>query len=277
MLPIAALSTYRPERGRKRTCCGVCSACDAARSALATSLSLQSAVKNPASRSDSDESASNERLTRLAPPHLASHPALKGCRPRRRRVCNSHMGRHWWGTLLVGGLVLASCSSGQNVPTIASPAQSSCSHVSNLQVYPYNDGSGFTGFGLARAGPIWFSAFGPVTSGQATLSGFSPGTPTKVVIHADPTVKPPVVLTGIECSTGQALHFCYDQPDNCGLVGAKLTTEQLAERGFDHLTIDRARVDYTGYMLFPRSGMYRLSLKSGDHEMGSATVGVGQF
>lgn len=145
-----------------------------------------------------------------------------------------------------------------------------------MRVYPYNDASGFGRFGLAEAGPVWFSAFGRVTAGQALLS-FSAGTPTKVVIHADPTLKPPVALTGIECSSNRSLHFCYDQPDGCGLVGTTLTADELAQRGFDHLTIGRASVDYTGYMLFPRAGMYRLSAMSGGAEIGSSTLGVGQF
>ena len=187
------------------------------------------------------------------------------------------MRRRLWRAPLVVLVALASCSNTSGSPAAKAPAESTCSAVSSLQVYPYNDNSGFAGFGMAHAGPIWFSAFGRVTSGQAMLADFSPGTPTKVVVHADPTVKPPVVLTGIECETGQALHFCYDQPDNCGLVETKLTAAQLTARGFDHLTIDRPGVDHTGYMLFGAPGMYKLSASSAGAELGSSTLGVGHF
>jgi hypothetical protein len=123
---------------------------------------------------------------------------------------------------------------------------------------------------------VWFSAFGPVPNGKAVITLFGSGVPTKVVIHTDSDLSQPVVLTGIECSTGAALHFCYNQPDNCGLIGKSFTPDELARQGADQLNISSAgSLDYTGYMLFPRPGKYRLSVKSGDGELGSVTLGVG--
>jgi hypothetical protein len=149
--------------------------------------------------------------------------------------------------------------------------------VSALVLYPYSDNSGFTGYALARAWHVWFSAFGPVQSGKAEISSFAPGVPTKVVIHTDPDLNQPVVLTGIDCSSGAALHFCYNQPDNCGLTGKSFTSDELARQGADHLDISRkASLDYTGYMLFPHPDRYLLSVRSGAAELGSATLGIGQ-
>ena len=110
---------------------------------------------------------------------------------------------------------LAACSTGPIDQTPSPPAQSTCAGVSDLVLYPYSDNSEFTGFALARAWHVWFSAFGPVPNGKAVITLFGSGVPTKVVIHTDSDLSQPVVLTGIECSTGAALHFCYNQPDNC--------------------------------------------------------------
>ena len=148
--------------------------------------------------------------------------------------------------------------------------------MSDLVLYPYSDNSEFTGFALARAWHVWFSAFGPVPNGKAVITLFGSGVPTKVVIHTDSDLSQPVVLTGIECSTGAALHFCYNQPDNCGLIGKSFTPDELARQGADQLNISSAgSLDYTGYMLFPRPGKCRLSVKSGDGDLGSVTLGVG--
>lgn len=148
--------------------------------------------------------------------------------------------------------------------------------MSDLVLYPYSDNSEFTGFALAHAWHVWFSAFGPVPNGKAVITLFGSGVPTKVVIHTDSDLSQPVVLTGIECSTGAALRFCYNQPDNCGLIGKLFTPDELARQGADQLSMSSTvSLDYTGYMLFPRAGKYRLSVKSGDRELGSVTLGVG--
>lgn len=152
------------------------------------------------------------------------------------------------------------------------PVQSSCASVSDLVVYPYPDAQ-FTGYALAKAWHIWFSDFGPVRSGQAMILDYTAGWGTKVVIHPDPDVKQTAELVGIECSTRSPLHFCYG---SCGLVaGTKYSPDELTRLGSDHVTIaPSSNLDYTGYMLFPRPGKYRLSVRTGTNELGSVTLGV---
>ena len=82
-------------------------------------------------------------------------------------------------------------------------------------------------------------------------------------------------MIGTDCSTGAPLHFCYNDPNNCDLVGRSLTENELVHSGTDHLTIEVTRsVDYTGYMLFPRPGRYLLSVLDGSTTLGSVTLGV---
>jgi hypothetical protein len=169
---------------------------------------------------------------------------------------------------------LTACTTGPVAQTPSPPVLSTCANVSDLQVYPYSDNSEFTGYALARAWHVWFSSFGPVRSGKAVIAPFFLGVATKVVVHTDADLSQPVLLTGTECATGAALHFCYDQPDHCGLIGQTFTPDQLALRGFDHLSISGSKVDYTGYMLFARPGKYRLSVSSNAGELGSVTLGV---
>ena len=99
------------------------------------------------------------------------------------------------------------------------------------------------------------------------------GRPTKVIIHADPAVKQAAELKGIECSTSAVLHFCYNDAHNCDLVGRSLTTNKLSSLGSDHVTISPS-VDYSGYVLFPRPGKYRLSVIAGNSVLGSVTLAV---
>ena len=69
-------------------------------------------------------------------------------------------------------------------PTTGRAAMTSvpdCAGVSDL--VPNAD---FGGYGLAQAGPLWFSDFGLVQSGKAVITDFNPGYPTKVVIHQMP-------------------------------------------------------------------------------------------
>jgi hypothetical protein len=180
----------------------------------------------------------------------------------------------------LGGLIalmaVAACTGGPLAQTPSPSVRATCAAVSDLEVYPYADSSEFTGYGLARAQHVWFSAFGPVRGGKAVIDVFAVSAPTKVVIHADPDLKEAVELIGVECSTGGQLRFCYNQSDNCGLFSKSLAAEEMASKGFDHLSVSRASADYTGYMLFPRPGRYRLSVQSGSTEVGSTTIAVGQ-
>ncbi len=175
----------------------------------------------------------------------------------------------------VATLAVVACTNGGGAQATSPPAQSGCASVSDLVVYPYTDDAEFTGYVLARAWHVWFSAFGPVRSGKAAIADYTAGRPTKVVIHRDPELKQTVELVGTECSTETPLHFCYQQ-DNCGLVGQSFTADQLARLGNDRVSIApiAGGGDYTGYMLFPRTGSYLLSVRSGATTLGSVTLAV---
>ncbi|HKV88399.1 MAG TPA: hypothetical protein VJT78_10420 [Candidatus Dormibacteraeota bacterium] len=145
--------------------------------------------------------------------------------------------------------------------------------MSDLVLVPTTDPT-FGGYALAKAGPVWFSAFGPVRSGKAVLE-FSPGYPTKVVVHPDAGPHPAVQLHGAECTSGKPLHFCYNE-GACGFPGQPVTEQELESRGDAALIIDsNQHVDDTGYMLFPRRGMYVVFAESGGHLLGSVVFQVG--
>jgi hypothetical protein len=167
---------------------------------------------------------------------------------------------------------LGGCTSGGGAQAPSRPAQSTCAAVSDLVVYSYTDAQ-FTGYALAKAWHVWFSDFGPVRSGKALLADYTAEWGTKVVIHPDPDLKQAVVLSGIECSTQAPLHFCYE---GCSLeTGKKYSPDELARAGPDSMTImPSSNSDYHGYILFPRPGKYRLSVRSGADELGSVTLGV---
>lgn len=176
--------------------------------------------------------------------------------------------------ILLALVCVAGCSSSSTpiASSSASPA-TNCSAVSELVLVPASDPS-FGGYALAKAGPVWFSAFGPVRSGPAVLN-FSPGYPTKVVIHPDAGPHPAVQLRGIECSSSKPLHFCYNQ-GVCGFSGQPVTERELEQRGDAVLTIDlNQHEDDTGYILFPRRGRYMVSTQEGSHLLGSVVFQVG--
>jgi len=118
----------------------------------------------------------------------------------------------------------------------------------------------FAGDALARAGPVWFSAFGPGPPGKAVLREFVLGGLTKVVIHPDAEAHPEVQVRGTECATGQPIHFSYgtyDPDDRVVTIPADQHT------------------DDTGYMIFPRSGEYMISVSAGSQFLGAVVLQVG--
>ena len=176
--------------------------------------------------------------------------------------------------ILLALVCIAGCSSSS--PPVASSSTSpitNCSAVSELMLVPASDPT-FGGYALAKAGPVWFSAFGRVRSGPAVLD-FSPGYPTKVVIHPDAGPHPAVQLRGIECSSSKPLHFCYNQ-GVCGFSGQPATESELEQRGDAVLTIaSNQHEDDTGYMLFPRRGRYMVSAQEGSDLLGFVVFQVG--
>jgi hypothetical protein len=161
-------------------------------------------------------------------------------------------------------VLLSSACSMSAGPTIANQTRSvaGCT-VSTLQTGP----TGFAPYGMARAGPLWFSAFGRVSPGGpailATPNGPYDGW--KVVISPDPKATGTVDLSGTQCSSGTAVRFCYNGCDWTSRLQSSVTK----------LSVDAgAHLDYTGYMVFPGPGLMRLSVSNSHGVIGVTVIEV---
>lgn len=167
-------------------------------------------------------------------------------------------------------LLIAACNASTPTPQASPQAQATCGAASDLEVYPYHDDTGFAGYGLARVGHVWFSAFGRVTTGKAQIAE-GPGL-VKVVIATDPDLKSTVELRGTSCSTGKAIRFCYD---NCSFPHQPpFSKGELETMGSDHQAVPPTK-QLTGYLLCPEAGLYQLSGQAGGKPVGSVTLDVG--
>lgn len=182
-------------------------------------------------------------------------------------------------TLLVAAAVVVSACGGPSdttprPPNVSPKSSAPCHVVSDLTIVPSADLE-FGGYALARVGPLWLSGFGPVRSGKAQISGVVASGWTKVVIHPDQSAHPAIELRGKDCATGNALRFCYLQSP-CGVGGIPASDTELERRSDDVVTIPANHLDdYTGYMLFTRSGKYTISVEAGGHLLGEVTLQVG--
>ena len=156
-------------------------------------------------------------------------------------------------------LLTAACSPTEPQATTSS-TDGSCT-VSKLVLGP----EGFAPYGLARAGPVWFSAFGRVDPGApATLAATGPYDGWKIVIHPDPKASGNADVTGVQCSSGKAVRFCY--------VACNWDTRLDAPT---KLQVDIGRHgDYTGYMVFPGPGLMRLTATELTGEMHTVVIEV---
>jgi hypothetical protein len=165
--------------------------------------------------------------------------------------------------LLIISLANAACSPAGGPVAHQTPSVGSCT-LSTLEVGP----DGFAPYGLARAGPLWFSAFGQVNPGApALLAGRGPYDGWKVVIHPDPRSNGTGDLSGLQCSTGKTVRFCYGGCDWNSRLQLSVTK----------LSVDvSAHLDYTGYMVFPGPGLMRLSVSDSHGVLGDAVIEVPQ-
>ncbi len=153
---------------------------------------------------------------------------------------------YWMFLIMTVSFLSTACSPGGGPVAHQTPSIESCS-LSTLQVGP----DSFAPYGLARAGPLWLSAFGRVDAGSpATLAADGPYDGWKVVIHPDSKASGTSNLTGLQCSTGKAVRFCYDSCEWTTRLQNSVVT--LAVNVGRHL-------DYTGYMVFPGPGLMRLT------------------
>jgi hypothetical protein len=170
------------------------------------------------------------------------------------------------------GLTACGGSSVRN-PTPPATPKVVCGQVSSLVLYDGPDGA-YDGQALARAGPVWFSAFGRVRSGKAVIRDFVSGSPTKVLIHIGTSAHPGLRIRGTECSTMRALRFCGYQQSPCDLPSPS-GSRTLEGLGVPEVGILKGQHgDFTGYMLFPHTGKYLIWVQAGAHEEGSAVFQV---
>ena len=167
------------------------------------------------------------------------------------------------GISLAMALFLAiSCNSPdtRQIAKNTTPSPLSCT-VSALELDP--DGP----YGLAHAGPLWFSAFDRVAPGApAKLAGGGGGPYDgwKMVIHPDSQATGTASVSGVHCSSGRPVRFCYTSCDWTTRNGRlKTSSPTLRVDAGNHL-------DYTGYMVFPGPGLMRFSIT--DSSGTSATV-----
>jgi hypothetical protein len=167
---------------------------------------------------------------------------------------------HWLGAVLGVGILLTGCSPAGNQPTADQTATAQPCSLSTLDVGP-------DGYGSARAGPLWLWAFGRDDPGTpAVLSaGAGPYDGWKVLIHPDPSSTGMVELTGMQCSTGKAVRFCYGACDWNSRLQVSVT----------RLSVDlSSHLDQTGYMVFPGPGLMRLTTRDPHGVMSSVVVEV---
>jgi hypothetical protein len=160
------------------------------------------------------------------------------------------------------GLFAVGCSppSGKSGPT-ASSAPASCT-VSSLEKGP----DAFSPYGLAHAGPLWFSAFGQVAGGTpARLAAGGRYDGWKVVIHPDQKSKGLVEVSGTACASGLPVRFCY----------TACSWENRSQTAVSRLQLDvSSHADYTGYMVFPGTGLMRLAVLKGSQSAGHTIIDV---
>jgi hypothetical protein len=87
----------------------------------------------------------------------------------------------------------------------------------------------------------------------------------KVVVHPDPTSSGVVELSGADCMTGAIVRFCY----------GSCSWDSRSQASVAVLRVDvGAHLDYTGYMLFPETGLMRLTVTKDGKPSGQTVIGV---
>ncbi|MGH7488962.1 MAG: hypothetical protein ACREMY_25675 [bacterium] len=162
---------------------------------------------------------------------------------------------------LIGVLFLATACQTQSPPPTASSPET-CS-VSLLERGP----AGWGPYGLGRAGPIWFSAFGRVAPGHPAilLPGGGSYDGWKVLIFPDANSSGSVVLTGVDCASGKPIRFCYGACE----------FEKRVQMSVEQLEIDTGRhLDLTGSMVFWGPGLVRLTVARAGANLGGTVIEV---
>jgi len=154
--------------------------------------------------------------------------------------------------------MLVACTAAKSGPSppIGSGVSTACGPAAIFGTDPALGGH------AVKLGPLWLYGFAR-SSGRAFVA-FGAGRPTKVLISFTRVIEGETVeLRGQDCSSGRDLRFCYDG-SRCLGKAAGVTLQKVELGG----------LNYTGYMLFPAAGNYRLQVTQGAQQLGEAVVHV---
>ncbi len=154
--------------------------------------------------------------------------------------------------------MLVACTTAKTGPSspIGSGASTACGPAAIFGTDPALGGH------AVKLGPLWLYGFAR-SSGRAFVR-LGAGRPTKVLISFTRVIEGETVeLRGQDCSSGRALRFCYDG-SRCLGKAAGVTLQKVELGG----------LGYTGYMLFPATGNYRLQVTRSSQQLGAAVVHV---
>lgn len=175
----------------------------------------------------------------------------------------------FWSSPAIGLAVLyflcVGCTPGIGQPAAnPSPLDNQCA-LSTLQADPHSSDP----YGSLPVGPLWIP-FGRMSPGSPAMlaEGAGPYDGWKVVIHPDASATGTVNLSGVQCSSGKQVRFCYEGCDWNSRLKASVVT----------LPVNVGRhLDYTGYMVFPGPGLIRLSATDSHGVIGIVVIEVPQI
>jgi hypothetical protein len=175
----------------------------------------------------------------------------------------------FWSSPVIGLAVLCflcvGCTPGIGQPAAkSSPFDSQCA-LSTLQADPHSSDP----YGSLPLGPLWIP-FGRMSPGSPAMLAEGAGSYDgwKVVIHPDASATGTVNLSGVQCSSGKQVRFCYEGCDWDSRLKASVVT----------LTVYVGRhLDYTGYMVFPGPGLTRLGATDSHGLIGTVVIEVPQI
>lgn len=157
--------------------------------------------------------------------------------------------------LVAIALLSAACSSGQQTLVSLPPTGPiNCGNPAALSSYPTDPS-----WKGVRIGTLFFAGF-DTSAGQAVITDFNPGHPTKMVIEPTEPLSAALRLEGFRCSDSQRLRFEYGSSWNKPVVA--LLPASLDSNG--------RPLAYTGYMLFTSPGKWLISVsRKNGHLIGS--------
>ncbi len=127
--------------------------------------------------------------------------------------------------------------------------------------------------------PLFFVGFENRSGAGAVISNFEPGYPYKVLVQPVRAFSTPAELQGWSCASRSRLRFWYHEC--CPFATVPVTPQQLASTGDLVASLGptsgsppRQLAGFTGYMFFTAAGKWKISVRQGGRDLGSATFQV---